>query len=96
MKKTIPKHKAIEERYTYDKTRTVLEIEFKAINDTSYIPVEESVMSAVNEAYPQTIGKEVRHTFPLIEANKQTFNAAIYIWNTSERILIAVKPKYIK
>jgi hypothetical protein len=95
MKPKIPKHKEVE-RYTYDKERKVLEIDFKPINDTSYIPVEESVMGAVNEAFPQTVGKELRHTFPLIESNRQTFNAAIYIWNTSERILIAIKPKYIK
>ena len=97
MKARVPKHKIEEEKYTYDKTRQVLEIDFKAINNVNgamCCPTQESVTKAANEAFPQTIGKELIHTFPLIEVNKKTFNGTIYIRETSERILIAVKPIY--
>ena len=97
MKAKIPKHKIEEEKYTYDKTRQVLEIEFKAINNVNgamCFPTEESVTRVINEAFPNTIGKELINTFPLIEVNKKTFNGTIYIRETSERILIAVKPIY--
>jgi hypothetical protein len=99
MKARVPKHKVEEEKYSYDKTRQVLEIEFKAINNVlnaMCCPTQESVTKAANEAFPQTIGKELVNTFPLIEANKKTFNGTIYIRETSERILIAVKPIYLK